>query len=230
MASVISIMRRLTDSDAAGSFANKLRSIRFRTFETLAAPLPRPLHILDIGGTKAFWEIRGWAGRSDVRIVTVNLVPEEQQYENVEPLIGDATNLAEFSDGSFDIVFSNSVIEHLFTFENQRRMASEIRRVGKAFWVQTPNFWFPLEPHFQVPAWQWMPVGLRISVIRQRTCGWRGPCPDPVRARKLVEEIRLLSKSELKTIFPGATILPERFCGLVKSWTVVGGFPSIKFN
>ena len=169
-------MRRLADSESATSFANKLRAQRFRLFEALAAPLLRPLRILDIGGTNAFWENRGWAGRRDIEIMTLNLLPEEQRHENVKPAVGDATNLAQFDDGSFDIAFSNSVIEHLFTFESQRRMASEVQRVGKAFWVQTPSFWFPMEPHFHVPGWQWLPLDLRISILRKRACGWRGPC------------------------------------------------------
>lgn len=217
--------RRLADSEKPESFANKLRAKRFRLFEALAALLPRPLRILDVGGTNAFWENRGWAGRADIDIVTLNLVAEKQRHENITPLTGDATNLTQFDDRTFDIAFSNSVIEHLFTFENQRRMASEIQRVGKSFWVQTPNFWFPLEPHFHLPGWQWMPLELRVSIIRRRTCGWRGPCPDPVRARKLVQEVRLLRKSELRTIFPEASFLPERFCRWVKSWIVIGGFP-----
>ena len=181
-----------------------------------------------MGGENAFWENRNWAGRPDVQIFSLNLVPEEQRHENIKPIAGDATNLAQFGDRSFDVAFSNSVIEHLFTFEKQRRMASEIQRVGKAYWVQTPNFWFPMEPHFHVPGWQWMPASLRVAMIRRWRCGWRGPCPDPVQARKLVEELRLLNKRELKAIFPGATLIAERLGGLVKSWTAIGGFPSQK--
>jgi hypothetical protein len=222
----IPALRQLADSENPNSFANKLRAARFRRFETLVATLPRPLRILDVGGETAFWENRGWAGRDDVRIFSLNLVPEEQRHENIKPVAGDATNLAEFADGSFDVAFSNSVIEHLFTFENQRRMASEMRRVGRAFWMQTPNFWFPIEPHFHVPGWQWMPLGLRVAMIRRWRCGWRGPCPDPAGARKLVEELRLLRESEIRSIFPGATLIAERFCGLVKSWIAIGGFPN----
>jgi hypothetical protein len=226
----IPIVRRLADSENPNSFANRLRARRFQQFEALVAPLPRPLRILDVGGENAFWANRGWAGRADVQIFSMNLVPQEQRYENIKPLTGDATDLSRFDNGSFDVAFSNSVIEHLFTFENQRRMAAEIQRVGKAFWVQTPNFWFPMEPHFHIPWWQWMPLGMRVSMIRRWRCGWRGPCSDPARARELVKELRLLSRSELRTIFPGATLVAERFCGLVKSWTVVGGFPLSRAN
>jgi hypothetical protein len=221
----IPLLRHLASGPDANSLSNRMRTARFRRFEALVAPLPRPLRILDVGGENEFWENRGWAGRTDVQIFSLNLVAEEQRYENIKPIAGDATNLAQFGDGSFDVAFSNSVIEHLFTYENQRRMASEIQRVGRAFWVQTPNFWFPIEPHFHVPGWQWMPLEARVAMIRRWRCGWRGPCADPVKARALVEELRLLSQGELKEMFPAATVIPERFCGLVKSWVVVGGFP-----
>jgi hypothetical protein len=219
------IVRRLADSERPSSLANRLRTKRFKQFEALVAPLPRPLRILDVGGEVAFWENRGWATRSDIQIFSLNLVAQERKHDNIHPVVGDATNLSEFDNGSFDVAFSNSVIEHLFNWENQRRMAAEIQRVGKAFWVQTPNFWFPMEPHFHVPGWQWMPLQVRLFAIRRWRCGWRGPCPDPQKAREVIEELRLLKQSDLLDMFPGATLIPERFCGLVKSWTVVGGFP-----
>lgn len=224
MATPLQFIRYLADDSRPDSFANRLRNRRFKKFESLASHLPRPLRILDVGGTNRFWEHTGWTNRDDVHIVTLNLEREERRFRNIEPIAGDATNLSEFGDRSFEIVFSNSVIEHLFTFENQRRMAVEIQRVGHCYWVQTPNFWFPMEPHFQIFGWQWMPLDLRIWMIRRWTCGWRGPCPDAAKAHELVEEIRLLRQRELRDLFPKGTILPERFCGLVKSWVVTGGF------
>src|SRR6266404_748344 len=166
-------IRQLAEGKNPDSFSNRFRSRRFQRFEALVATLPRPLRILDVGGTNQFWENRGWADRTDVQIFSLNLEAEEQQHENIIPLAGDATNLAQFADGSFEVAFSNSVIEHLFSFEQQRRMASEIQRVSKSYWVQTPNFWFPMEPHFHVPGWQWMPLSLRIAMIRRWRCGWR---------------------------------------------------------
>jgi hypothetical protein len=221
----IPLIRRLADDENANSLANKLRNRRFQLFEAFVSQLSRPLSILDVGGTNAFWEQRGWGGRNDVHIVTSNLEAEPQRFDNIEPTVGDATNLLQFKDRSFDIVFSNSVIEHLFSFDNQRKMALEIQRVGKAYWIQTPNFWFPMEPHFHVPAWQWLPVDLRVALIRRRRCGWRGPCPDPKKALEAVAELRLMRQRELKNLFPNGTLIPERFCGLVKSWTVAGGLP-----
>lgn len=222
----MSWVMKLADIHTPNSLANRLRARRFRIFESLVSAIPRPMRILDVGGTNAFWEQRGWADRDDVEITILNLSPEDRQHRNIIPVTGNATNLNQFEAGSFDVVFSNSVIEHLFTFENQRRMADEIRRVGKAFWVQTPNFWFPMEPHFQVMGWHWMPSAVRVAMLRRWKCGWLGPCSDAARARELVTEVRLMTAGELRTIFPGAQLIPERFGPFIKSWIVVDRFPA----
>jgi len=218
-------MRKMADVSNPNSLSNRMRSRRFAVFESLVAALPRPLRILDIGGTNLFWENRGWVNRDDVQIVTLNLQAEPKRFTNIESIVGDATDLRQFEDASFDVAFSNSVIEHLFSLDNQKRMANAVSRVGKAYWVQTPNFWFPVEPHFQVFGWQWIPFAIRVSLIRKWRCGWRGPCADLEQARQLVREVRLMTKAELCEAFPGAEVLPEHFAGFVKSWVVIHGFP-----
>jgi hypothetical protein len=216
-------LRRLADHDRADSLSHRLRERRFRLFERFAAPIERPLRIIDVGGTNEFWEQRGWAGRDDVQITLVNLKALERRHPNIVPTAGDATHLSEHDCDSFDIAFSNSVIEHLFTFENQARMAAELRRVASAgYWVQTPNFWFPVEPHFLVPAWHWLPESARVAVLRRHGVGWAGRCPDPDFARRIVEEHRLMRRWELARLFPDAEIVAERLGGLVKSWTAIG--------
>jgi len=224
MSGISPILRRMADGHAPGSFSNRMRERRFELFEQLTGSLPRPLRILDVGGTNDFWEKRGWTDRDDISITLVNLKEQPKKHSNIHPALGDATNLADHADGSFDVAFSNSVIEHLFTFESQAAMAAQVQRVGRAFWVQTPNFWFPMEPHFLVPAWHWLPERVRIEVIRRRACGWRGPCPDAQHARETVREVRLMRRRELARLFPGATIEIERFAGLAKSFVVHGGF------
>jgi hypothetical protein len=219
-------LQGLADDGSPTSISHRLRERRFRLFDSLAATLPRPLRIIDLGGTNEYWERRGWAGRDDVEITLVNLGPQERRHDNLHPVIGDATDLADHADGSFDIAFSNSVIEHLFTFDNQAAMAREVRRVARAYWVQTPNFWFPVEPHFLVPVWHWLPEEARVAILRRRGVGWAGRCPDPEKARAIVQEHRLMRRRELARLFPGAEIVPERFGGLVKSWTAIGGFPA----
>jgi len=56
-------------------------------------------------------------------------------------------------DGEFDLVFSNSVIEHVGDFERMRQFVHEARRVAKSYWIQTPSKWFPIEPHCGMPFW-----------------------------------------------------------------------------
>jgi hypothetical protein len=202
-----------------------MRERRFRMFDELVARLPRPLSLIDVGGTTGFWERRGWAGRDDVSITLVNLGEQEPRHENVRAVVGDATDLGSFADDEFDVAFSNSVIEHLFSFEAQARMAAEVRRVAKAHWVQTPNFWFPVEPHFLVPAWHWLPEEARVAILTRRGIGWAGRCPDPEFAREIVRQHRLMRRRELQRLFPGSRVVPERFLGLVKSWIALGGFP-----
>jgi hypothetical protein len=222
----VSLLKKWADVDDSESFANKLRSKRFKLFDELCSSLPRPLTIIDFGGTVDFWVQRGWVGNSDVHITLVNLHEQPQSYPNVIPVVGDATNLHQFDSRSFDVAFSNSVIEHLFTFENQTAMGQEVQRVAKSYWVQTPNYWFPIEPHFHVPGWQWMPIWLRVEIIRRYSCGWRGRTPDPKEALKLVSEVSLMTKRQLRQIFPAANIIPERIFGLNKSWIAYGGFPA----
>ncbi len=220
----MSLIRRFTAVENPNSLSNRMRSKRFHRFEQLVEPLPRPLRIIDLGGTPEFWEQRGWGGRDDVQITAVNIQPRISLRPNFRPMIGDVADLSQFADKSFDVAFSNSVIEHLFTFERQAAMAKELQRVAPVFWLQTPNYWFPIEPHFHVPGWQWLPLRVRKAVIRRRRCGWRGPCPDAKLADQIVREVRLLTRRQLQRLFPTAAIVPERFCGLVKSWIVHSAF------
>jgi hypothetical protein len=217
-------MRQHADVCNPNSFSNRMRSRRFRAFESLVEMLPHPVRMLDVGGTTTFWEQRGWAKRSDVEITLLNTFSQDNTSFNIRSLVGDATDLSEFESASFDVVFSNSVIEHLFTFRNQEKMAKEITRVAKAFWVQTPNFWFPVEPHFLMPGWHWMPRSVRVAMLRRWRCGWLGPCRDAAKAREIVSEVRLMTARELKEMFPGAKLVPEIFAGLVKSWVAISGF------
>jgi hypothetical protein len=77
---------------------------------------------------------------------------------------------------------------------------------------------------FHVVGWQWMPMAVRVGLRRRQTYGWRGRTPDPERARVIVSELRLMTRRELRGMFPDAKIIAERFFGPAKSWVVVGGF------
>jgi SAM-dependent methyltransferase len=86
--------------------------------------------------------------------------------ENVAAfVVADATSLP-FADGSIDVVFSNSVIEHVGERERQQRMFDEIERVGKRFLIQTPNAHFPVEAHHLLPFFQYLPTWMQRWVGR----------------------------------------------------------------
>lgn len=221
------LLRWLADAEAQHSFSNRNRERRFQAFDEaigrLSERLGRAVQIIDIGGTNSFWEQRGWAGRPSVNIVTVNTEAEVRVHVNVEPRHASATDLADFDDASFDVVFSNSVIEHLFSVGAQVAMAREVRRLAPRHWVQTPNYWFPVEPHFLAPGWHYLPERVRVALLRRGRWGWRGPLADPEEARASVQEIRLLRRRELELLFPESQIVDERFGPLVKSFVVMRG-------
>jgi hypothetical protein len=192
-------------------------------FRKLLGSLPRPVRILDVGGSEAFWRPAGVDTEQGVEIVVLNLACPRTSTPGISSVAGDARHLP-FRDAAFDVVFSNSVIEHLGSLEAQRRMADEIRRVGRRHFLQTPNRWFPIEPHFLLPFFQWLPVASRVWLVRHFDLGWNGRIPDLHRARAFVESIRLLDDAELRDLFPGSRLVAERFLGMVKSYMVCGGW------
>jgi len=125
--------------------------------------------------------------------------------------------MSEFADGEFDIVFSNSVIEHVGNDECRMQMAKEIQRVGKKYFVQTPNFYFPIEPHFMYPFFQFLPLPMKVWILTN--IGRRHKkVADREKAKQIANGIYLLRKKELIKLFPQATIFEEKFLGLTKSF------------
>jgi len=221
----MSFLKSLVDYEREDSPARRMRQRRFRLLRFLLAPVPRPLRILDIGGTEVFWRTMGLAGATDVHITTLNIdLPEPSRSPNLTALQGDARDLSQFADQSFDVAFSNSLIEHVGGLEDQRRLAREVQRVGKAFFVQTPNRDFPLEPHFLFPFFQHLPVRHRVYMLMHFNLGWIARTPDREEARRLVESVQLLDRQTFCQLFPTATIWEERLFGLVKSFVAYGGF------
>ena len=164
-------LRRFADYRRPGSIANRLRQRRFALFEDLLAGQPEPRRILDVGGTAAFWDSHGYASRPGTEIVLLNIVAAPSEHSNMVSVVGDAADMSAFADGEFEVVFSNSVIEHLETRERQTRMAREIQRVGRRYFVQTPNHRFPIEPHFLFPGFQFLPLRVRVELLRHVPLG-----------------------------------------------------------
>jgi predicted SAM-dependent methyltransferase len=208
-------------SDHPKSLGAKFRAKRILKFEKLFFRnfnIEKPISILDVGGTDYFWKKSQIPNIPGVKITLLNLHLEKTSHPHINAMIGDAKSMKDFEDKKFDLIFSNSVIEHLYTWENQRRMADEIQRVGRKYFVQTPNKYFPVEAHYAIPFAQYMPKKLLLFLLTKtkmsRFQRWEQPA-----AQQYLDEIRLLNSSELKALFPESKVLKETVLGLTKSIT-----------
>lgn len=179
--------------------------------------------ILDLGGTAAFW--RTWGHLIDwdlVEITCLNLPTCDAQSDpRIRRLSGDARAMPEIADNAFDICFSNSVIEHVGLWRDMKAMAGEIRRIAPRYMVQTPNYWFPVEPHARTPFLHWLPEPLAYRVVMARRCGFWSRAPTVDAALQTVQSSRLLDARQMQALFPDATIRRERAFGLTKALIAV---------
>jgi 2-polyprenyl-3-methyl-5-hydroxy-6-metoxy-1,4-benzoquinol methylase len=213
------ILGKLTSYEDTESFVNRMRNARFRFFDERVKALNHgPLTLLDVGGYEQFWVARGYQGRDGVQITVLNLEKEATHYPNVTSVKGNACDLSEFADRQFDIVFSNSVIEHLHNYEAQQAMAREVQRVGKYHFVQTPNRFFLIEPHYLLPGFQFLPRAVQTAVLT-KTSWSRQSRMNLEDAEAILDEIRLLTETEVRKLFPRSRIYKEKFLGMTKSFT-----------
>jgi ubiquinone/menaquinone biosynthesis C-methylase UbiE len=177
--------------------------------------------ILDVGGAPETWDLMAVRPR----VTLLNTPRTKEEMSRVADWVAGDGRALPFADGAFDIVFSNSVIEHVGEAADQRRFASEVMRVGRGFWVQTPNRWFPVEQHLLTPFVHWLPAGWQRSIVSRFTVWSMLVRPSADRRRFYLEhylkEVRLLDAHEFASMFPGARILRERSCGWTKSLVAI---------
>ena len=204
------------------SISAKLRKKRFVLLKSLLPSASYPLKILDVGGRETIWSREGFCDPNRInqfQITILNINKEKTTYSNIISVVGDARNMGEFADGEFDMVFSNSVIEHVGNDDSQMQMANEIKRVGKKYFVQTPNLYFPIEPHFLFPFFQFFPLQIKVWILTHiPIAGISKGVTDQEKVIKIANRVKLISKKELKKLFPEATIFEEKFFGLTKSF------------
>ncbi len=220
-------LEKIYDNRQSDSWATNLRNHRLNLFKSLLTTLETPIKILDVGGTLEFWKNSGLIDSDrDIQLTVLNMNPLEVsgEYLNIKTFVGDARNMKDFADGEFDVIFSNSVIEHVGDYRDQDLMAREIVRIGKQYFIQTPNLYFPIEPHFVFPLFQFFPRELKFWLVTHFKLGWYERVTDEKAAWELVNEVRLLSKDEFKSIFPNAAIYQEKVFGLTKSFIAYGGW------
>jgi hypothetical protein len=173
--------------------------------------------VLDVGGSSLIWQF----AKVRPKLTFLNLPPAiGEKPAGVDEVGGDGRMLP-FRDGAFDIVFSNSTIEHVGTFAEQQKFAAEIARVGRGYWVQTPNRRFPFEMHVMLPFIHYLPRRWQRPLVMRFT-GWDVLVPHTKDVRRdylyhFLNELRLLDAKELQILFPEARIASERFLGVPKS-------------
>jgi ubiquinone/menaquinone biosynthesis C-methylase UbiE len=170
--------------------------------------------LLDVGGGQGVLGEFLPLYRTFKKVVLVNLsVPNVncEGHDDIRRVIGDGCSLP-FRDDAFDWVFSNAVIEHVGDWKKQKQFADEIRRVAsKGYFVATPNKWFPIDPHTLLPLYQFIPRRLQRKVV--------GYAPGFMRE---YEEINLLSRGQLQSLFPESVVaetgLPMFPNSLISYW------------
>ena len=172
----------------------RFRARRMKAFLHYFSVTP-DTRILDVGG------INSTSNHPGVVLMWNDIRAQVTTFNIREPadVIGDARNMP-LDSGSFDVAFCNSLIEHIGAESDQRKCASEIRRVARSYYIQCPNRWFPLEVHWPIP----------LPLLHWLPRKWFNPSPDS-------SSLRLLSAKELHSMFPEAVIWRERFFGFTKS-------------
>lgn len=210
-----------------GGVANRLRKKRMRLFEHLFSTWykdelaqGKTIRVLDLGGTYEYWKAMEFRyfDRVDITLANVLKTKVPEDAKNVRGIIADATNLRDIADQSFDLVYSNSCIEHVGKEPEWEKMAREIKRTGSHFFLQTPNRYFPIEPHFLFPLFQFFPLRLRAFFIHHFQLGFWPRGKTWEQALSIADEIKLLRYKDLRRLFPEAEIAREKVFGLTKSF------------
>lgn len=194
------------------------RRRRMRRFVSSFNPNPST-RILDVGGGLLNWELID--SKSQITILDL-IIPND--VSSVPPnftfVKGDGTLLG-YMDNSFDIAYSNSVIEHLFSWENQVRFANELRRVAPRVWIQTPARSFFVEPHLVTPFIHFLPKQWQRFLLRNFTIWGLITRPSQTQVEQFLSEVRLLTLKEMQVLFPDCIILKEKFLFLTKAYIAI---------
>lgn len=177
--------------------------------------------ILDLGGTETYWRIGADFIRANRHRLTITMInPEPQAIQDREVFSfheASATDPALFADRGFDLVHSNSVIEHVGDWQAMRDFAANARRLAPRYYIQTPNYWFPYEPHFRFPGFQYLPAMVRARLIMRFSLGFFRKIEDRAEADDIIRHHRLLSTREMRGLFPDGEVFHEKAFGLNKS-------------
>jgi len=218
----------LRDYSNPSSLGSKFRRKRFKAIETLVKKVLNKkdsCSILDVGGTAEYWNLMSPELLKKCNICVLNLHEAKglDPHANTPSLgtfkfcNGDGCDLIEINDKQFDIAHSNSVIEHVGQFSNMQRFCDELTRVGQYYYLQTPNIWFPVEPHYGVPFIHWIPTPLRARLMVKWNIGFHKKFISISAAYEYAESINLIDCKALENLISGGYIKKEKFFFLPKS-------------
>lgn len=204
--------------DSPDSVGARYRARRWNWLLETFPDLSR-MSVIDLGGTAGVWT-RAPVRPAAVRIVNLDKPPDDLP----DWLSADCADACELPDGilrgGYDLVISNSVLEHVGGHVRRQRFADAVHRLAERHWVQTPYRYFPIEPHWVCPGMQFLPLAARATLARH----WplvHTPPADRAEALRAALEVELVSRTEMRFYFPGSVIRAERAAGLPKSLIAV---------
>jgi hypothetical protein len=203
----------------------RFRTARFRQVQSIIDRLVErhgEIRVLDAGGRAEYWNMLSPAVADRVHLTILNYSSELADYSDkaaahlrYENVTGDACAMPQYVNDGFHLVHSNSVIEHVGGYGRMIAFANEIRRVGQAYYVQTPNYWFPIDPHIAFPLLHWLPDPVRIAVHTRFGVGLVKQL-DFAGAASLLDDSRMISQRTMRALFPDAVHSAERFALIFK--------------
>jgi SAM-dependent methyltransferase len=204
----------------AGFFMRRFRPQRMQKIKDLYPLLNNNGSVLDVGGTWGWWKMMD-VSTKDITIVNLDTHHEREVLAaGYKFSSANGCNLP-YADKQFQLAFSNSVIEHVGGVREQKLFAKEIMRCGRNLYLQTPNRWFPIEPHLMAPFIHWLPYPILRRMVRWFSIwGWVTK-PTQKEVDDFLATIRLLNRREMEEFFPGCEIQEERFLGMTKSFVVI---------
>lgn len=212
------LRRALVDTDNPRSASACARRRRWGEF-CARFPGLHDMRVLDLGGVPEFWTVAPVRPRA---VTTVNIADASSSADWIEHRVADACSVDDVlgRGDRYDLVVSNSLLEHVGGYERRCRLAEVVHRAAGMHWVQTPNRYFPLEPHWLAPGWQFLPVPARAAVLRRWSISHDRPA-DRAEAVHTVLSTELVSRAEMRLTFPDSEIWAERVVGLPKSLVAV---------
>lgn len=227
---MVSVIKAV-DYDDPNSLGSRLRRRRRVLIEALIDETYADrgsVRILDLGGRRQYWRIfdDGYLQARRVHVTLLNSDPTNLELSgeaNFEAVAGDACDLSGYRDSAFDIAHSNSTIEHVGDWPRVEAFAREARRVAQRYYIQTPYYWFPIEPHFLLPFFHWLPEGVRAKMFVWNLIPRDAGSRDIGQAMLRVQGSRLLDRAQMAHLFRDGRVQFEWLGPFPKSLIAIRG-------